>query len=119
MVVRLGSSKKHGRGVFASRSFVAGEEIEQCPVLVAEADHAEAVMEALYGYPFDWEEGRVAIALGFGSLYNHDPAPNAEYEADHDEELLIVKAKHDIAAGDEITIDYTGGGVIELWFEAS
>jgi uncharacterized protein len=117
MTVRLGRSVRHGRGIFASRAFAAGEAIERCPVLVAEADDADAVMLAFHGYVFDWEEGRVAIALGFGSLYNHDPDPNAEYEADHDEQELLIRARHEIAAGDEITIDYTDGGAIELWFE--
>lgn len=119
MAVELGTSVRHGRGVFATRAFAAGEEIERCPVLVADADQAESVVEALYGYAFDWEDGRAAIALGFGSLYNHDPEPNAEYEADHDADELLVRAKVDIPAGTEVTIDYTGGGRIELWFDPS
>jgi len=117
MAVQLGISRRHGRGVFAERAFAAGEVIETCPVLVAEPDDAEAVMIAFHGYAFDWEDGRVAIALGFGSLYNHDPEPNALYEADHDEQELVVRAKVDIAAGEEILIDYTGGGAVELWFD--
>ena len=41
-------------------------------------------------------------------------ASNAECSAAGDE--LVIVARRAIAAGDEITIDYTNGGAQELWF---
>ncbi|MDP1820545.1 MAG: SET domain-containing protein-lysine N-methyltransferase [Acidimicrobiales bacterium] len=106
-----------GRGVFARRRFDAGEVIERCPMIVIEADEADAIQHTVLGrYVFDWREGRSGLALGFGSLYNHSPRNNAEYQA-HDRELILeIVALRPIEAGEEILIDYTGGGVTELAF---
>jgi len=49
----------------------------------------------------------VAIALGYGSLYNHSYTPNAHYRdiGRRSKEFLAVR---DIAAGEEITVNYNG-----------
>lgn len=111
-------SLRHGLGVFARRAIPAGEIVEHCPVLVLDADDARYATEgSLSGYVYDWEDGRSAVALGCGSLYNHDPDPNAEYAVGEDGESLILLARRDIAEGEEVTIDYTGEGAIDLWFD--
>jgi hypothetical protein len=33
-------------------------------------------------------------------------------------DALVVRLRHDVAAGEELTIDYTGGGEHDLWFDA-
>jgi hypothetical protein len=71
----------------------------------------------LYDYCYEWRDGGVAVALGCGSLYNHDPNPNATFERHTDTDTLVVYAARDITAGEEIFIDYTGGGLNPLWFE--
>ena len=68
-----------GRGVFARRSIEAGEVIETCPVLVLPADSVEDVSAGIGGYVFEWGHGKLALALGYGSLYNHSYRPNARY----------------------------------------
>ena len=109
-------SPRHGLGVFAVAPIPAGDVVERCPVLVVPAAEADALNESsLAGHLWDWGDGEVAIALGCGSLYNHDPAPNAMVDQDGDE--LVVIACDDIPAGLEITIDYTDGGRLELWFD--
>lgn len=111
-------SPRHGLGVFARRAISKGEVVEHCPVLLLDPDDAAVVAAgSLNGYMYDWDDGRSAIALGCGSLYNHDPDPSAEYSQGSDGDSLILSARRDIAAGEEITIDYTGGGSIELWFD--
>lgn len=111
-------SKRHGLGVFARCDIGKGEVVEHCPVLLLDPRDAQTLAEgSLSGYMYDWDDGRSAIALGCGSLYNHDPDPSAEYRQGADGASLIVKARRHIATGDEITIDYTGGGAIELWFD--
>lgn len=94
--------------------------IERCPVLLVDVEDAEAVSVALHGYVYEWGDGRVAVALGFGSLYNHAAEPNATYESDFESDELVIRAIRPIAPGDEITIDYTqGADDHELWFEVS
>ncbi len=115
MRVEARRSARHGLGVFALHDIAAGDIVERCPVLVVGGDEAEQVsVGALAHHLWDWGEGAVAVALGYGSLYNHAEDPNAECGA-ADGQLLII-ARRDIAAGDEITIDYTNGGAQELWF---
>ena len=110
----------HGRGVFATRRFAAGEIVEECPVLVfAEEDWELLEQTSLRGYYFEWAGGGVGLALGLGSLYNHSSSPNARAELDHDGALVHYRSLRTIEPGEEITIDYTGGESVELWFQPS
>ncbi len=111
-------SPKHGLGVFALERIRKGSIVERCPVLVLEPEDAEVVAaNSLWGYVYDWADGCSAIALGCGSLYNHDYSPSAEYGPSDDGRELVLRATRTIEPGEEVTIDYTGGGQIELWFE--
>jgi SET domain-containing protein len=49
----------------------------------------------------------VALALGYGSLYNHSYRPNARYDDDA-QAAMVFLALRSIAAGEEITINYNG-----------
>jgi uncharacterized protein len=117
--VYTGPSYVHGRGVFAARRFETGDVIEECPVLTVSEDQAPLLDETdLYGFTFEWGDG-VALALGFGSLYNHSWIPNARYDHDYDRDLVVYSAVTTIDAGKEITVNYSGDpdGRIELWFD--
>lgn len=57
-------------------------------------------------YVYDWGDGRVALALGYGSLYNHSDSPNAYAEIDHVHQTIAVKALRGLEPGEEITLDY-------------
>ena len=105
-----------GRGVFARRRFEPDDLIEACPVILVPAEDSPSVCTSVLGhYVYEWDDG-VAVALGFGSLYNHSHSPNARYEREDDPDLLCVVAAQVIEEGDEVLIDYTGGGEQELWF---
>jgi hypothetical protein len=56
---------------------------------------------------FEYGKGKVALALGFGSLYNHSYKPNARYD-DAPSQVKEFRALRDIKAGEEITINYNG-----------
>lgn len=61
-------------------------------------------------YVFDWRairEAHVGLALGYGSLYNHRIFANATWTRVAPD-LLDIHAHRDIAAGEEITINYHG-----------
>jgi SET domain-containing protein len=64
----------------------------------------------LRNYFYQWGEDRrvSALALGFGSLYNHSFDPNAVYEEDIEQRIITFTAREDIAEGEEITINYNG-----------
>ena len=61
----------------------------------------------LYHYCFEWGKDTVALALGYGSIYNHSYAPNARYD-DIAQRTKIYSAIQDIQPGEEITINYNG-----------
>jgi hypothetical protein len=60
-------------------------------------------------------DGRTALALGYGSLYNHSYEPNAMTVETGDE--LVLSAARKIRVGDEIYINYMGTAQTGVWFE--
>ena len=115
-----------GRGVFAARPFRAGEVVEVCPVILFKKPY-EVLHKELKTVVFHWPvpEGSAetqALALGYGSLYNHANPSNLRYETDTDSLLLRYIADREIAADEELTINYNadGGAPVsdeDWWFE--
>src|SRR6184192_219991 len=94
-------TRSKGRGVFALVKFAPGEVIEAVPVILIPArewPHIEPTVLALYIYNFGptAEQEHAAIALGYGSLYNHSYRPNAKYIKDWDRQtyLFCSGARH-------------------------
>ncbi len=110
-----------GRGVFASRPIGKGAIIEQVPVVLVPAQeiYTDKISTTLADYVFNWGNGEVAIALGYGSLYNHSYRPNAAYAA-KGRQSQIYSALRDIEADEEITVNYNGSPKdrTKLWFDA-
>jgi SET domain-containing protein len=104
--VEVRQAGRKGRGVFAARPFKKGETVELCPAIVVKRSRVR-VPAGLDEYHFLCEGGYL-IALGFGSLYNHAEAPSCWAELDADARTMRVEALRDIAAGEELTIDYRG-----------
>ncbi len=107
-----------GRGLFAVDPIAPGTEIGRCPALVIPQGHWRAIEPTIVGdYCFRWDSG-AALALGLGSICNHDADPNAEVVADHARVELVFRAIRAIAPGDEITIAYRErDDARDLWFE--
>lgn len=66
---------------------------------------------------WEWEE-KVAVATGYGSLYNHSYNPNAQHAKHLDLEEIHFHALRDISTGEEITINYGGHPTSRepMWF---
>lgn len=96
-----------GRGVFAGIPFRAGDVIESCPVVCVTLDDP-STRGTLANYFFHFGD-RLAVALGMGSLYNHEYEPNATYVKNHSADTVEFVALRDIARGEEITVNYNGG----------
>ena len=115
-------SEIHGMGVFAAQEIEAGAVIEICPVILfPKAELAAVRQTVLDDYYFDWgDDGEwFAFALGNGSLYNHSYEPNADYGMDFENKTIDIYCLHDIAAGEEIFINYNGSPEdrTAVWFE--
>ena len=99
-----------GRGVFALRAFSKGEIIEEAPIFLIEEDFS-SLPEAFKNRVFNWRymtktSAKHAIALGYGSMYNHCDDPNVVYKADHENNLLILIANRAIAPYEHLTVNY-------------
>lgn len=108
-LIEVKTIKGKGRGVFARELIKAGTLFERVPLLVIPA---KEVLECEHGgflsqYVFEYGKGHVALALGFGSLYNHSFQPNARYD-DAGKQVKEFRALRDIKPGEEITINYNG-----------
>jgi SET domain-containing protein len=112
--------KGKGRGVFARRRIRKGEVIERVPMIVMTAKEFEDEVSGscLSNYCFAWGRNQVALALGYGSIYNHSYAPNARYE-DVGPQTKLFRALRTIEPGEEITVNYNGkpGSRSKVWFK--
>ena len=115
-----------GRGVFAARAFGAGETVEECPVILLRKPY-ELLHKELKAVVFHWPVPKgaaaaQALALGYGSLYNHANPSNLRYEADGEALVLRLVAARGIEPGEELTINYNADGGApasgeDWWFE--
>ncbi len=116
-------SEQRGRGVFTATEIDKGSLIEICPVIVIPPEQVATIHQTfLHDYYFLWPEpeGAACIALGFGSLYNHSPQPNAEIAYDLESHQIQVRCIQTIPEATEVLIDYNGGTKANLlWFEMS
>jgi len=115
---------KAGRGVFASRNIKKNEIIEKCPILeVPKSDRSNLAESILvtYFFFFGKKKERMALALGFGSVYNHSYKPNATFKIRAKNEIIEFVALKEIRKDTEVTFNYYHGtpkGKSPLWFEA-
>ncbi|WP_235299026.1 SET domain-containing protein-lysine N-methyltransferase [Portibacter marinus] len=108
-----------GRSMFTAEKVSKGDIIEACPVILIPEDQKSNIHHTvLHDYYFIWPEGGIAIALGYGSIYNHSPTPNAKVVFDIEQSEIILVAAQDIEPTHEILIDYTDGQKNHpLWFD--
>lgn len=116
--VRRDATKGRGaRGVYARRDIAIGEIVERSPVILipknqvfGDTKHAQNAARISW-YVFTWhvptKREYVALALGYGSIYNHSFTPNAIYRCVAPDAMEYV-AIAPIKAGDEVTINYNG-----------
>lgn len=122
MSIYIKNTENKGRGVFTDSLIYIGDIIESSPVIVFEkADWVHIAKTDINCYCFYWGEGlsEGAIALGYGSLFNHSYKPNAIFMRRIKEKFIDFIAVKDINEGEEITINYNGSedNNEPLWFD--
>jgi hypothetical protein len=123
--IYVGKSKIHnaGRGVFAKCDIKKDEIIERCPVIIVPRYDMSNLKESIlvtYFFYFGKDKERLAIALGFGSIYDHSYEPNATYKIKPSEKIIEFVALSNIKKDEEITVNYNYGNPKDkspLWFE--
>ena len=114
-------SRRHGRGVFATRPIRAGQLIEEAPVVVVPPRELASLKRTVlkeYGFLWGEDERAAAMMLSVCSLCNHSYRPNATFDRRFASGTIAFVALRDIAAGQEITINYNGDPASRgrLWF---
>jgi len=116
----IASTLDKGRGIFAGIKFDIGDMIEICPVLILSENERSIIHKtSLHNYYFVWgdNEKKAAIALGYGSLYNHSSDPNAQFTPSYEEGVIYIESLKKIEIGDEILFNYIDLYSEEkLWF---
>ena len=125
--VYIGKSKifKAGRGVFARYNIIKGKIIERCPIIEVPKHDVSNLRESIlvtYFFYFGKNKERLAIALGFGSIYNHSHKPNAMFKIKQKDMIIDFIALKDIKKYDEIVFNYYNCSKPKekkrpLWFE--
>jgi len=109
------SSPELGRGVFANRAFEQGELVDACPVVILLKPLNQLpprIQTLVYSWSAltDSSTPSTAVALGYGSLYNHNNPANMRYQAFDDEKVLRYYAVRNIELGEELTVNYNNAG---------
>ena len=91
--VHVGASSRHGRGVFSNADLPAGTIVEVSPMLLITREEGDR--DDLFGrYIFEWDVDAdltaYALALGWGSLFNHSGDPSCGYTRADDDETLAA-----------------------------
>lgn len=117
------NTSQKGRGVFTVEPLEEGIVVEIAPVIVFSAEERTHLEKTgLYNYIFEWGEDNAGccVALGWVSIYNHAGPSNCEYVMNFETSLMAIITRRDIAAGEELTINYTTDWYDQkpVWFEA-
>lgn len=113
-----------GRGVFAGQEYKQDDLVECSPVIVFIPDNSN-IPFVVGCITFDWVASghpACAIALGYGTLFNHANPANLSYQSNLATREIYFYAARDIAQGEELTINYNSDGQSEWpdnnWFKA-
>lgn len=99
------NTKKLGRGVFAAKNIPANVLIESAPILLMpyiEVPNCSILDLYCYG----WNDENIAIALGYGGLYNHNFKPNVFYQNNFEKNVIEFYTIKKIRKGQQLFIDY-------------
>lgn len=122
--IYIAEAGNKGRGVFTRDAIPEGTVVETAPVIVMTARERELLDQTtLHDYIFEWQPGGqnlCCMALGWVPIFNHSYSANCEYFMDYEEQTMLIQSVRDIAAGEELTINYNGNWNDEkkLWFDA-
>jgi hypothetical protein len=113
-MIEVRNSSIHGRGAFTTAAIRKGETFHTAHLLVFDGDQAEAVAKTVAAHyvfyiadhPTNPTLDVTGLAMSPISFVNHTPQCNADFVVDPAASTVSFTARRDIAAGEEVTIDY-------------
>lgn len=105
--VVIKNTKKYGRGLYATRNFKKGEIIEVSPVVVIDKMDTRLISDTnMNMYVFEWSKDSSALALGYGSLFNHSKKYNVSYMNSFRSKEIVFMTTRKIRKGEQLFIHY-------------
>jgi SET domain-containing protein len=115
LALELRNDAIKGRGVFTKETIPTNTLVEISPVLLFNAteyaNHGKYTI--LDHYTYCWPGGYYGLALGLGSMFNHNSTPNVGFIRDFPNKLIRYVTLREIQAEEELCISYGN----HLWFE--
>jgi hypothetical protein len=120
--LHIKKSPKRGRGVFTKEPIKKGIIVEISPMIVFPVKEVENILKTkMSNYVFQWGSSgkKMAIALGWGSLYNHSYKSNCQYTTDHTNNRLVIKTVRPIKKDEELFVNYNcvWNDSTPIWFD--
>ena len=121
----IAATGNKGRGVFTTTAIPTDTVIEIAPVIVMTAEDRLLLDKTLlHDYIFEWQPDGAqmcCMALGWVPIYNHSYSSSCEYFMNYEEDTISIKTMREIAAGEELTINYNGDWNDEqkVWFDVA
>lgn len=114
LALELRSDPIKGRGVFAKQELEGNRLVEISPILLFNHDEysTHGKYTVLDHYTYCWPGG-YALALGLGSMFNHDSEPNVGFIRDIANSLIRYVTLRPIEKNEELCISYGN----HLWFD--
>lgn len=110
--LKVKSTRRKGRGVFANCRIRKGEIVEVAPVIILSRQEGVIIskMRRIESFCYHWgtNEKQTAFVMGCGSFYNHSYDPNTTYHNLPKQRVVVFRALEDIAKGEELTHNYNG-----------
>lgn len=105
--IEIKTTKKYGRGLYATKNIKEGQVVEVSPVIVVDHDDREVITTTqLNIYVFSWTYKKSALALGNGSLFNHSRNSNVTYKNSVKAKQIEFTALRNIKKGEQLFINY-------------
>lgn len=106
-MIKVKNTKNFGRGIFATKNIKAKTTINISNVLVIKGDEYKNLEHTIIDhYVFAWNDEDCALALGLGSLFNHNDNPNVDYFLNKRALTITYKTVRPIRKGEQLFIDY-------------
>lgn len=105
--IHIKETKNFGRGLYANRLISKGTIIELSPLIVLSKEHTKIATDTvLNNYWYYYDQNKCAIALGYGSLFNHHLEPNITYQIDKNKNIIKFIALVEIIKNQQLFINY-------------
>lgn len=105
--IHIKETKTFGRGIYSNRNIPKNIVIEINPLIVLSKTHTNiAKNTCLNNYFYYYDQNKCAIALGHGSLFNHNSIPNVTYEIDKKTNTVKFITLVEVLKNQQLFIDY-------------